>query len=285
MEARQVDSFAVIGHPIGHTMSPYIHRRLFEYSNKSADYITLDIAPENLAKEFGSTLRNLSGFNITIPHKQAVISLLDRLDDTARLYGAVNCVRCGKFTEGFNTDAFGFKAAIASRGIPLAGKVLLLGSGGAARTVAYEAALADCELTVAARSESGAVLAEEILKKTGKQVYITSYNDIDGGYDLVVNATPVGMYPKAGASPLRDDQLNGCKALFDAVYNPRETELIKQARRHGMKIAEGMAMLVWQAIRAHEIWYGAHFTNEQADDIINGANIEMQRIFGGRAHE
>lgn len=280
-----MDTFAVIGHPILHSMSPYIHSRLFAISGKESVYTALDIAPESLAEQFSTALSKLNGFNVTIPHKTAIIPLLDNLSEDARLYGAVNCVRCGKSRDGYNTDAYGFKAAIGMRGIPLSGKVLLLGSGGAARTVAYEAALAGCEVTIAARSNSGAALANEIKNKTGRQVYITTYDRIEGGYDLVVNATPVGMYPKTDASPLTREQLSGCTALFDAVYNPRRTQLMQYAEEQHMTVAEGMAMLVMQAVRAHEIWYGGTFTKAQAEDVIIGANAEMERIFGGERHE
>ena len=280
-----MDSYAVIGHPIGHSMSPYIHSELFKFSGINAHYTTLDVAPEQLSDEFCSVLRNLKGFNITIPHKTAIIPLLDKLSDEAVLYGAVNCVACGEQASGYNTDAYGFKAAISMRGIPLEGKVLLLGSGGAARTVAYEAALAGCEVTIAARSKSGSRLADEIKNKIGKEVFITSFDDVRGGYDLIVNATPVGMYPNNNASPLKPEQLCGCKALFDAIYNPRETLLVKYAKQNGMTVAEGMAMLVMQAVKAHEIWYGGSFTSEQTEQVIMGANAQMEQIFGGKSDE
>ncbi len=277
--------FAVIGHPIGHSMSPYIHSRLFEISGVNAEYTMMDIAPQSLSDKFSSDLTMLNGFNVTIPHKTAIIPLLDNLSDEARLYGAVNCVRLGDSADGFNTDAYGFKAAIAMRGIPLEGKVLLLGSGGAARTVAYEAALSDCEVTIAARSNSGTQLANEIKHKTGKDIQTTDYANIYGEYDLVVNATPVGMYPDIDSSPLNKEQLCGCRSLFDAIYNPRETLLVKYAHECGMTVAEGMAMLVMQAAKAHEIWYGGSFTSEQIENVIRGANTEMERIFGGGTDE
>ncbi len=277
--------YAVIGHPIGHSMSPYIHARLFEISGISSHYSTVDVSPDELNDRYNTELKNLDGFNVTIPHKAAIIPLLDELSAEARLYGAVNCVACGDKICGYNTDAYGFKAALQMRGIPLAGKVLLLGSGGAARTVAYEAALKGCEVTIAARSKSGAQLAAEIEDKTGKTVSVTTFDAVKGGYDLVVNATPVGMYPQIDATPLKPEQLSCCRALFDAIYNPRETMLVNYARQQGMVIADGMAMLVMQAARAHEIWYGASFSAEQIEDVIIGANAEMERIFGGHGNE
>ncbi|MBQ2704496.1 MAG: shikimate dehydrogenase [Clostridia bacterium] len=276
-------NFAVIGHPIGHTMSPYIHNRLFELSGKTVTYYKYDINPDNLAEQYDKILKKLDGFNVTIPHKQAIIPLLKGLDESAFFYGAVNCV--DKNGIGYNTDAFGFCTAINKKGISLEGKVLLLGSGGAARTIAFEAIKAGCELTVAARGISGLTLKNEIAEKLGKQIKVIPFNEVCGGYDLVVNATPVGMYPNTDVSPLSDGQLCGCKALFDAIYNPRKTLLMKFAEDCNMKIAEGMAMLVWQAVRAHEIWYGAKFDDKDIDRLIDDANNEMAVLFGGQKNE
>jgi len=273
-------TFAVIGHPIGHTMSPFIHNRLFELSGKQATYYKYDIHPDGLAEQYNKTLKKLDGFNITIPHKQAIIPLLKGLDESARFYGAVNCV--DKAGVGYNTDAFGFCTAISKRGISLEGKVLLLGSGGAARTVAFEAVKAGCDLTVAARGVSGITLKAEITDKLGKQIQVIPFDEVKGGYDLVVNATPVGMYPNTDASPLSENQLEGCKALFDAVYNPRKTKLMEFAESRNMNIAEGMAMLVWQAVKAHEIWYSANFNDNDIDRLIDDANTEMATLFGGK---
>ncbi len=275
--------FAVIGHPIGHTMSPFIHNRLFELSGKTVTYYKYDIDPVDLAEQYRLTLNNLDGFNITIPHKQAIIPLLKNLDESAKIYGAVNCV--DKNGIGYNTDAFGFCTAINKKGIYLEGKVLLLGSGGAARTVAYEAVKAGGDLTVAARGISGFTLKDEIAEKLGKQIKVITFDEVNGGYDLVVNATPVGMYPNTNASPLSEGQLCGCKALFDAIYNPRKTRLIEFAEGHNMKIAEGMAMLVWQAVKAHEIWYGATFNDDDINRLIDDANNEMTVLFGGQKNE
>lgn len=276
-------SYAVIGHPIGHTMSPFIHNRLFALSGKEVTYNKYDIHPDDLPLRYGDTLSRLDGFNITIPHKQAIIPLLNGLDKSAEFYGAVNCVD-GKGV-GYNTDAYGFCTAISKKGVSLCGKVLLLGSGGAARTVAYESVLAGCELTVAARSQSGINLKNEIEQKLGKSVDVISFDSVKGGYDLVVNATPVGMYPNAGLSPLEASQLVGSKALFDAIYNPRKTQLIQYAEELCITVAEGMAMLVWQAVRAHEIWYGAQFADSDIEQLINDANAEMALLFEGAKNE
>ncbi len=274
--------FAVIGHPIGHTMSPFIHKKLFDLSEKDFDYRVFDILPENLSDEFYKILKALNGFNITIPHKEAIIPMVDEIDESALKYNAVNCVlnRNGK-SYGCSTDAFGFVKAIETAGVELKGKVLVLGAGGAAKTLAREAFDSGCEITIAVR-ESGLERAEKLKKwlcGTGRKVTVCTLSDVCGQFDLVVNATPVGMYPKTDAMPITEAQLKNCKAVFDAVYNPEKTLLLKTAETFGIKTVGGMAMLVWQAVKAHEFWYGAQFDTDDIETIIADANREMERIF------
>lgn len=277
--------FAVIGHPIGHTMSPFIHNELFKLQGKNVEYSVFDIAPENLEAEMNGVLANLSGFNITIPHKESIIPFLDSVDDSALKYNAVNCVlKKGGKTFGCSTDAYGFTRALKANGVPLEGKVLVLGSGGAARTLAREAADAGCTVTVAVRS-SGLKKAESLknwLFESGGKAEICTLDSISGSFDLVINATPVGMYPNTENMPITQEQLRGCKAVFDAVYNPEKTMLLKAAEALKIKTVGGMAMLVWQAVKAHEFWYGARFETVDIENIINAANREMERIFYGK---
>ena len=147
--------YAVIGHPIGHTMSPFIHKRLFDLTGVDAEYTALDIAPEALAGEYERTLKQLDGYNITIPHKQSIIPLLDSLDDKAKMYGSVNTVANaqGK-SKGYTTDPDGFIKAIEAAGIKLDGRIMILGCGGVARTMAYEIALRNKPFEFAVRRES-----------------------------------------------------------------------------------------------------------------------------------
>ena len=277
-----VQKFAVIGHPIGHTMSPFIHKRLFALSGIEVEYLTLDIPPESLESEIGGILSKLNGFNVTIPHKERIIPFLDSIDCSAEKYNAVNCVKNenGKLY-GCSTDAFGFTEALKANGIPLSGKVLILGSGGAARTLAREACDNGCRLNIAVRNADleKATELKGFLEENGGSVTVSTLDNIEGTYDLCVNATPVGMYPNTGAMAITAEQLSHCKALFDAVYNPRQTELIKTAERLGIKAVGGMAMLVWQAVKAHGFWYGAEFDPDDIKSLIEDANREMERIF------
>ncbi|MCL2489014.1 MAG: shikimate dehydrogenase, partial [Oscillospiraceae bacterium] len=224
--------FAVLGHPLGHSLSPFVHKRLFALNRREAAYITADIPPEQLPERFPELLERCAGINVTIPHKRRVIAFLDRLDDSAARYGAVNCIRCTDKT-GFNTDAAGFRITLEQAGIPLAGAAAVLGAGGAGRTFAAEAALAGCAVTIVARDKAAGQETADFLEKLNKDqaagaVEVISFNELEAGnarYDLLINATPVGMYPHAGVSPVSERMIGRCRAVFDAVYNPAQTEL------------------------------------------------------------
>ena len=227
----------------------------------------MDIAPEKLKENF-AYLKSLDGFNIKIPHKIPIIELCDGLSEGAHRYGSVNCVKNEHGTSiGYNTDKFGFARSIEHMGATLTSRVCLLGCGGVGRMMAIEAACLDAELTIAVREEDIPVakgIRDDINELfPGEHVNIIRLAEMQGGYDLVINATPVGMYPNTQFSPLKKEQLEGVKYLFDAVYNPAETLLARYAKELGIKTSTGMSMLVLQAVAAHEIWN--HSKYEQAD--------------------
>lgn len=259
--------FAVIGHPIGHTMSPFIHNRLFELSGIEAEYTKLDIAPENLADEYKNVLSKLDGYNITIPHKQNIIPLIDEIDEKAKMYGSVNTVaNINGVAKGYTTDPDGFLKALDAAGIVLDGRVVILGCGGVARTMAYEVVLKSIPLLFAVRKEDVEIaksLCSEI-ENTVKDAKVSFclIDELSGDIDVLVNATPLGMFPKVDVQPVSDLVINRCASVFDAVYNPLETVLIKKALANGAKAVGGMSMLVWQAVVAHEKWDGSVYDKD-----------------------
>lgn len=259
--------FAVIGHPIGHTMSPFIHNRLFELSGIEAEYTKLDIAPENLADEYKNVLSKLDGYNITIPHKQNIIPLIDEIDEKAKMYGSVNTVaNINGVAKGYTTDPDGFLKALGAAGIVLDGRVVILGCGGVARTMAYEVVLKGLPLLFAVRKEDVEIaksLCSEIENTVkGAKVSFCLIDELSGDIDVLVNATPLGMFPKVDVQPVSDSVINRCASVFDAVYNPLETVLIKKALANGAKAVGGMSMLVWQAVVAHEKWDGSVYDKD-----------------------
>ena len=273
--------YAVIGHPIGHTMSPFIHKKLFDLAGIDADYTKLDIAPERLGDEFESTLRGLDGYNVTIPHKQAIIPFLDSLDDKAKMYGSVNTVsNIDGRAKGYTTDPDGFIKAIEAAGIDLDGRIMILGCGGVARTIAYEIALRGKPFEFAVRRQSvgkAGLLCLDITRKLPEtQVSFGLIDQIIGEVDVLINATPVGMYPNCDEQPIHNCAIGRCHAVFDAIYNPLETALVKRAKANGAKAEGGMSMLVWQAVVAQKHWNGTEFDSEDIKKLCVEADKEMK---------
>lgn len=272
--------FCLIGHPLGHSLSPQIHTRLFELSGEKVEYSLEDIAPEELKERYGF-LGEFDGFNITIPHKMGIIDYCDKLSPEALRYNSVNCVKNGETKVGYNTDCIGFTKSIEMLGTRLDGKVLLIGCGGVGRMIAIETALEGGELTIAAL-ESDLPLVEKAMEEIRSQKPDARVRSVTIGaeplspadlggedFDLLVNSTPVGMFPKTDRMPCSPELLGNVKYVFDVIYNPRDTLLAKTARDKGAKVLTGMAMLVLQAVAAHEIWDGAVYDKADIDRLIS----------------
>ncbi len=266
-----MNKFALTGHPLGHSMSPLIHEKLFALSGRTdSTYELIDIEPEKIPQSRELFL-SLCGMNVTIPHKQNVIPLMDELADSALRYNSVNCIKNdnGKLI-GYNTDCDGFLRS--AEGLPIGGKVAVLGCGGVGRMIAIEVARHGGEITLAVIPQdmkNAQILMAEIMEKcSGASVKIVNIADLDGKFDLLINATPVGMFPKTDACAVSDKVIEDCGSIFDVIYNPIETLLMKKARAMGKTAVGGAAMLVYQAVKAHEIWYGGKFTNEEIAPII-----------------
>lgn len=273
--------FGLIGYPLGHSMSAVIHRELFRISKVNAEYSMLEIAPENLNEKFDTTLKKLNGFNATIPHKINIIPRLDELSERASLFGSVNTVdiRNG-IAKGYNTDCTGFLRALEMADIELGGKVLLCGSGGVARMIAFETVLAGAELTIAVREsdlEAGNTIKKEIKDKVNKDARVILLGEVKPEYDLIINGTPVGMFPNVDACPLNKDIVKSAKAVFDVIYNPIETKFIQYAKEAGIKYSGGLSMLVWQAAVAEEIWNGVKFSREDIEAVVELTKKELEK--------
>ena len=265
-----MEQYTLIGHPLGHSMSPFIHERLFAMAGRKAEYTLTDIAPEHLLEK-EPFLRSLQGFNITIPHKMAVIPMVDRLDESARRYDSVNCVanQNGKLV-GYNTDCDGFTMSV--KDYPMDGKVLLIGCGGVGRMIATEALRSGADLTIGIIPQDRK-LVETFIQEAKQQmpdarVQYAVTAEIHEKFDVIINASPVGMFPKADACPVSDELIDQADYFFDVIYNPTKTLFLRKALAQGKTAKGGAAMLVLQAVRAHEIWNGDSYTQEQIDTII-----------------
>lgn len=266
------EKYALIGYPLGHSLSPQIHTRLFDLAGIKAEYALTEIKPENLKEQY-DYLSSLKGFNITIPHKIPIKDFCDRLSEGAKRYGSVNCVKIENGEKiGYNTDVLGFVKSIEQLGASLSSNVCLLGCGGVGRMMAIETAYQGGNLTMAVRTEDIPV-AEGIKSEIQqllpeRKVNVIHLSEMAGNFDLVINSTPVGMYPKTDFSPLQKNQMNNVHYYFDAVYNPTHTLLSQYAEEMGAKASTGMAMLVLQAVAAHEIWNGSQYDQKDTEQLI-----------------
>jgi shikimate dehydrogenase len=255
----------IIGDPVEHTMSPAMHNAAFKKLELDFIYLPWAVKPERL-REAVAGLRALgvAGFNVTIPHKVAVLPLLDSLDPLAQKIGAVNTVvNIDGELRGFNTDAEGFYQALLEHGInPTGQKVVVLGAGGASRAVSYILARAGSFLNIVCRPGGlarAADIGSMVKADFGTAVTIMDDSKIADALhkaELVINTTSVGMSPHAGTSPVPAALLEGIPVVFDIVYNPMQTLLLKDAKKAGAKTIGGVDMLAWQGALAFEKWTG-----------------------------
>jgi len=255
--------FALIGDPVERSLSPAMHNAAFDALGLDCAYIVLRV-PREMLKDTVAGIRviRLAGFNVTHPHKVNIVGLLDRLDMSAEMVGAVNTVKnVGGKLVGFNTDGDGAVRALKEKVGKLSGKkILLLGAGGAARAIAFSLARAGAKLTVANRTASKAKeLIAAIDKKLGaKAVHIALKKDILTDEimrsDILINATSTGMYPDVDRTLVTADMMHRGLIVNDIVYEPFQTKLLHEAKRAGAKTINGLGMLVHQGAMAFEIW-------------------------------
>lgn len=262
--------FGLLGCNLLHTMSQPIHTALMEYAKVDGEYSIYDI-PEDQFESSLDQLFALDGFNVTIPYKTKIIPFLDGLDSTAERMGAVNvvCIRNGKKI-GYNTDCVGFTQSLQHSNIALEGKVAIVGIGGVGRMFAIESALNGCSITLLLKEnqwERGADLCREI-ERYGVSANLVPLETITGKYNLLINATPVGMFPHTNQTPIPKEHLSIFQSVFDCIYNPTETLLMQNAAEMGLNVLGGLPMLVYQAAEAQEIWNSTCFEKSMLDQII-----------------
>ena len=256
---------AIIGDPVEHTMSPAMHNAAYKKLRLDYAYIPFHVKREELAKAVaGLRALNVRGFNVTIPHKVAVIPLLNGLDPLAEKIGAVNTVvNTDGELRGYNTDAEGFLQALLEHGIkPEKKNVIVVGAGGASRAITYVLLANGARVTIVNRreeldwAEDIAALARETMNQEVKVYDLIHLSQVVEGADLLVNATSVGMSPNTDKSPVPAGLLNEVPAVFDIVYNPIETRLLREAKAAGATVIGGVDMLAWQGALAFEKWTG-----------------------------
>lgn len=262
-----MEKFGLIGYPLGHSMSAVIHRAGFKSIGVNASYETLETSPEDLVDRIKRFKReNYSGFNITIPHKVALALFVDDVDRYADITGAINTVKINpdKTMIGYNTDVLGFKKAIPEE-IDLQDKTAaILGAGGASRAAVM--GLADKgvkEIGIYTRNIPNAMDYMAYVRRKFPNIEFNAYQ-IDrirdlSKYNILVNTTPIGMQGRsADMTPIEKDVLKTLPTdavVYDIIYNPKKTILLKIAEELRYKTINGIDMLVYQAVSAQEIWF------------------------------
>ena len=260
--------FALLGEPLGHSMSPALHKAIYrQLEIDDASYRTVELPQERLKSFFsGFRVGGFDGVNVTIPHKSNIIDLLDEVDNKAKLLNAVNCInRTGNKLTGYNTDLLGFAYSLRQNNVDIEGnQFAILGAGGSAQAVG--AVLADGEaskISIVNRTpEKAEELKATILSVNGDiDVEIVSTGELatdSKNLDCVVNTTSVGMKPNVSDSPLPAGFFTENTLAFDLIYNPVETSFLADAKNQGASVVNGVQMLVAQAVYSVEIWMGGN---------------------------
>jgi len=261
----------LIGYPLGHSLSPKLHNAALGHCDLHGEYSLFPIEPDDLQGLKGLLERvrsgEVTGLNVTIPHKQNVIPFLDQLTETAEAIGAVNTIyRRNDILLGDNTDAPGFLADLdrflatgpQRHGDTLNRNALILGAGGSARAVVYALLNGGWEVTIAARRIEQAQHLVDLFTNYGLQIADFTRTNIElANITLVVNTTPIGMAPDIDQSPWPENcPIPAQAAIYDLVYNPFETKFVKDARAQGLSAITGRGMLIEQAALAFELWTG-----------------------------
>ncbi|MFC1914184.1 shikimate dehydrogenase [Chloroflexota bacterium] len=257
----------VIGDPIEHTMSPVMHNAAFAELGLDYVFVPFHVKKEELGKAIkGMRALHVRGMNVTIPHKVAVIPLLDKIDPAAEKIGAVNTiVNDNGVLTGYNTDASGFLQALQEQGVEPKGKnAVILGAGGASRAISYILVQRGTNLVILNReleldwAEDLAHWLSQVFRNRVKARKLDEENlsaSLEGA-DILVNATSMGMSPKSNETPVPARLLKPEMVVFDIVYNPLQTKLLREAEEAGSKNIAGIDMLAWQGALAFAMWTG-----------------------------
>lgn len=266
----------LIGHPVEHSFSPPMHNAAFQKLGMDWAYVAFDVETENLGEAItGAQALNIKGFNVTIPHKIEVMRYLDDLDEVARLIGAVNTIDF-KNLKGYNTDGIGAVKAIEEVGSIKNKNVVVAGAGGASRAISfYLAKFGASSITILNRNVkkaenlAGDVLASGLTGdvKSGSVSQIDNYlNDAD----ILVDTTPLGMDSHTDDEPIaKAENMHEDLIVFDAVYNPNETVLIKEAIKADAKPVYGIKMLLYQGAESFKIWTGHDAPIDVMEEALN----------------
>ncbi|MDO8647280.1 MAG: shikimate dehydrogenase [Candidatus Diapherotrites archaeon] len=259
---------AVLGHPISHSMSPAMHNAMYEKHGLNFCYLAFDVLPERLREAIEAMKAlDIKGYSVTIPHKINAMQYLDWIEPLASKIGAVNTIvnENGKL-KGYNTDVFGAISALNEKTSIKGKKILLLGAGGAARAIAFGVSDEGAKLSICDIIEEKAIaLAKEA---SAECVNPANIDDCLKDCDILINATGTGMNPNIEETPIPAKNLNEHLVVFDIVYNPVETRLLREAKANGCETINGIRMFALQGARQFELFTGCKPSVEFMEEIV-----------------
>ncbi|MCC0629375.1 MULTISPECIES: shikimate dehydrogenase [unclassified Clostridioides] len=265
--------FGLVGEKLSHSVSPQIHKRIFEILNIESAYKNFEISKEDIYKLDGAIkLLGIQGVNVTVPYKERIMKHLDFISSEAKRIGAVNTILLREnMLYGYNTDYFGLDSMFKMLNIDVLGKVaVILGTGGASKAaLTYLLDSGIEKVYVATRKKDN----KKLLNSKAILIDYEELKCITG--DIILNATPVGMYPNVGISPVPKSIIQNFDTLIDLIYNPGETEFLRIGNSIGKKTCDGLYMLVGQAIKSQEIWQDTKIDNSILDVIYNELKLEF----------
>lgn len=263
-----MEIYGLLGEKLGHSLSPQIHKDILENNNMSGVYKLFEV-PKMQLENFviGTKLIKVKGINVTIPYKESIMEYLDYISDEAKRIGAVNTVLVkDNKLYGHNTDYFGIEVMLKIKNIIVDDKIaVILGSGGACKAmITYLLDNNIKKIYVVSRTPQ-----KVTLNKISEKISVINYDElinIEG--DIIINSTPVGMYPNIGKSPVKDEIINKFDVAIDLIYNPEVTQFLKIAKEHGKVTVGGLYMLVGQAVKSQSIYNENISVDLQLIDLI-----------------
>ena len=258
--------FGLIGNPVAHSLSPMMHNQAFAATGYNGVYLAFRVTDPATAIK-GIAALNFKGLSVTLPHKVAVMEYLDEVDETAAQIGAVNTIvnNQGRLI-GYNTDSPGALEALRTRTSIKDKAVALIGAGGAARAIGFGLVAAGGRVTILNRTRvSGERLATDLQAQ-----FLPLDEWTPNRYEILINTTPVGMYPEPDATPIPQEDLSKDMVVMDIVYNPIETRLLKAAAAKKCRTINGVAMFVFQGAQQFELWTG----QKAPVDVMRAAVLE-----------
>ena len=270
-----MEFFGLVGEKLGHSLSPEIHHKIFSLLNIEGAYKLFEVERDDLGK-FAESLKvlKIKGSNVTIPYKEDIMKYLDFISPEAKKINAVNTIVLKENKlYGYNTDYFGFGTIINKNEVELKDKTtMVLGTGGASKAVInYLLDNEVKEVYLVSRTKKAVSEYEDLRVKN---VIYEEIKNITG--DVLVNTTPVGMYPKVDNSPVGEDIISNFSTLIDIIYNPRLTKFLSMGQKLNKKICGGLEMLVGQAIKAEELWQNRAIDDDVLEKVYNDINEKFK---------